>query len=92
MTEHRTPAGADEPTVAIVTGGASGIGLAICQRLDAEGWTVIAWDKTTIPPFDDLQLMEVDVSDRVSVQQAFNEVASRYERLDLLVIAPGSRE
>ncbi len=89
MTENHSPADPDEPTVAIVTGGASGIGLAICQRLAADNWTVIAWDTTTSPPVDELQLMEVDVSDRTSVQQAFNEVASRHARIDLLVNCAG---
>ena len=45
--------------VAIITGGAMGIGLACAQRLSSLGTKIILWDKNkpdgtpiTVPPFD----------------------------------------
>ena len=34
---------------AVVTGGASGIGWAVAQRLRAEGAAVAVWDRTGVP-------------------------------------------
>jgi 3-oxoacyl-[acyl-carrier protein] reductase len=58
--------------VALVTGGAGGIGRAINRRLVREGWTVIAGDlagalRADDPTADGVQAVEVDVTDRASV-------------------------
>ncbi len=60
--------------VAIVTGGASGIGLAIAERLAKDGMTVVVFDR------DDASVgaasFKVDVSDQARVREAVAEVAA----------------
>ncbi len=69
--------------VAIVTGGASGIGAAIAERLRADGAEVAVLDRhtagTTLPAFT------ADVSDRTSVDAAVAGVAERFGRIDIVV-------
>lgn len=74
--------------VAIVTGGARGIGWAIGSRLAAEGWTVVAADLVPGNTEDEgatIAYHELDVRDPVAVDAAFTEIASSHGRLDLLV-------
>jgi meso-butanediol dehydrogenase/(S,S)-butanediol dehydrogenase/diacetyl reductase len=63
--------------VAVVTGGASGIGAACCRLLDASGAEVHVVDRDGDPP--------VDVTDRA----ALDGIAGALERLDVLVNAAG---
>src|SRR5258707_8899699 len=63
--------------VAVVTGGASGIGEACCNLLEASGASVHVADLTGRPA--------VDVTDRASL----DELAARLERLDVLINAAG---
>lgn len=77
----------NERSVAIVTGGARGIGRAIAEHLVQEGWQVVAGD-LQLPETDagpQLQHRDLDVCDRDSVAAVFAEVASTFGRLDLLV-------
>jgi NAD(P)-dependent dehydrogenase (short-subunit alcohol dehydrogenase family) len=50
--------------VAVVTGAAAGIGLAVCEELEAEGWQVIAIDRRPMPRAGSLQL---DLRDAAAV-------------------------
>lgn len=63
--------------VAVVTGGASGIGLACAQGLEREGCRVSVWDLTT----------GVDVSDYASVQAAHRATEEKLGPVSLLVHA-----
>ncbi|MGY6518959.1 MAG: SDR family NAD(P)-dependent oxidoreductase [Lysobacteraceae bacterium] len=38
--------------LALVSGGSRGLGLALCQALEADGWTVVAFSRTTAHPRD----------------------------------------
>ncbi|MHB2149127.1 3-oxoacyl-[acyl-carrier-protein] reductase [Calditrichota bacterium LG25] len=81
--------------IAIITGGASGIGLATVKKFLNEGATVIVWDMQTQtveailneqPAYTQrLQAMEVDVADLPAVQQAAEEVFKRFGRIDILI-------
>jgi NAD(P)-dependent dehydrogenase (short-subunit alcohol dehydrogenase family) len=69
---------------AIVTGGASGIGLATANKLAAGGANVVALD---LVPDVDAPLMGIrcDVSDDASVKSAIEAVIERFGQLDILI-------
>lgn len=79
--------------VAIVTGGAQGIGAAIARRFAQEGATVVVADLNPSSEFADELVAEghravhvtVDVADETSVEQLFATVDSQFGRLDVLV-------
>jgi NAD(P)-dependent dehydrogenase (short-subunit alcohol dehydrogenase family) len=71
--------------VAVVTGGASGIGAATVARLRAEGATVHTLDVTPLPAGDDGSHTIVDVADEDAVRDAIAAVGGQHARIDLLV-------
>lgn len=73
--------------VALVTGGASGIGAASAERLAREGATVVIGD-LTVSPSDDGAL-RLDVADPDSVDAAIATILERHGRLDCLVHSAG---
>ena len=76
--------------VAVVTGGASGIGLATCGRLTAEGFTVAALDMKPDGAAGAAALaLRCDVTDEGDVESAMAEVASRLGPVDVLVSNAG---
>lgn len=74
-----------EGLVAIVTGGASGIGLATANLLSSRGATVAALDLKTEGLPDDVLGVQVDVTDDLQVKAAVDTVAERFSRLDVVV-------
>ncbi|HEV3282138.1 MAG TPA: SDR family NAD(P)-dependent oxidoreductase [Acidimicrobiales bacterium] len=80
---------------AIVTGGASGIGLAISERLASDGLTVVIFDRDGSAAEGAAAKIEaaggtaagmvVDVTDRDRIETAVDEVRSRYGRPVVLV-------
>jgi NAD(P)-dependent dehydrogenase (short-subunit alcohol dehydrogenase family) len=72
------------PGVAVVTGGASGIGAAVVARLVAAGTTVVVADLTPGPTGE-----RVDVADPDSVRALAARVAAAHGRVDLLVHCAG---
>lgn len=80
--------------VAIVTGGAQGIGLAIAERILASGGKVSLWDRdapllaTTIADLaagDAVDGAEVDIADLASVEAATKATLDRFGRIDILI-------
>ena len=69
--------------VAVVTGGASGIGAASATRLGAEGATVVTVD---VADGADRQL---DVRDEEAIAALFADVVAQHSRLDIVVNAAG---
>ena len=79
--------------VAIVTGGAQGIGVGICKVFTAAGATVALWDVADGQAVVDeitsdggtIFYQKVDVTNRASVQEAVNQIMTDYGRIDILI-------
>ena len=69
--------------VAVVTGGASGIGAASATRLGAEGATVVTVDVA------DGADRRLDVRDEEAIAALFADVVAQYSRVDIVVNAAG---
>lgn len=73
--------------VAVVTGGASGIGHATAQLFAEEGAQVVIFDLAAA----DGDAIQVDITSASEVESAFKEVTGRFGHLDILVnVAGGS--
>ncbi|HWT06363.1 MAG TPA: SDR family NAD(P)-dependent oxidoreductase, partial [Xanthomonadales bacterium] len=81
--------------VAVVTGGASGIGLAIARRLLASGARLSLWDASAealqreAPQLGGAQTAVCDVRDYASVERARDATLEALGRIDILVNSAG---
>ncbi len=85
--------------VAVITGGADGLGKAIAERIASEGGAVALFDRNGALLKQTTAEMkakgwavsghEADVSEEESVREAMDAVASEYGRLDIMVNAAG---
>ena len=81
--------------VAVVTGGASGIGLGVVRQLAADGHRVAVFDRNgqaaeaAARELDGALAVEVDVADRASVAAAFAEVRGELGPVEILVTSAG---
>lgn len=75
--------GAFDGLVAIVTGGASGIGAAIVERLRADGARVAVFDREVHDGLEDAY--RVDVTDDASVRAGVDQVAADLGGVDVVV-------
>jgi len=72
--------------VAIVTGGAKGIGMEICKAFAKEGATVIAADMGEMSYEEtNVTWKRLNVTDSVACQIFFEEVMQKYGHIDILV-------
>ena len=71
--------------VAIVTGGASGLGAAIARRLREDGATVAVFDVNPDAAADVDLALAVDVTDDASVTAGVGHVVEAFGRLDIVV-------
>jgi NAD(P)-dependent dehydrogenase (short-subunit alcohol dehydrogenase family) len=76
-----------ENQIAVVTGGASGIGRAIIKRFNAEGARCASLDLNPSP--DAALSLTVNVSDSAAVSTAFAEIATKLGPVDVLVNGAG---
>ena len=80
-----------ENKIALITGGGSGIGRALCQQLAHAGATVICTDinqeraaETVKTISDKGEAWFLDVTDEASITALIDKVVSKYGRLDLI--------
>ncbi|RYG22178.1 SDR family oxidoreductase [bacterium] len=66
--------------VAVITGGAQGIGAAIAQRIRNDGGTAVVVDRQT-----EKSDVQVDLADPIQVSEVCAEIVARYPKVDLLV-------
>ena len=71
--------------VAVITGGASGIGAAIATKLRREGATVAILDLDISGVNDGVFAVQTDISDAESARLAVEAVAEHYGRIDIVV-------
>ena len=74
-----------EQQVAVVTGGASGLGLATVEALKARHVSVVAWDLQTSSE----GTIECDVTNELSVQHALKKTIERYGTPRILIHCAG---
>ena len=70
---------------AIVTGGASGIGAAVVERLAGAGYVVAIFDVNEPAPGGSALAIPTDVSDEAAVRSAVDRVISEFGSLEVLV-------
>lgn len=81
-----------EGRVAVITGGAAGIGRAAAERMAAEGAKVSVWDisdEALAGCSFAAHTFKVDQSDEAAVNAAAADVVAKLGRLDILVVSAG---
>lgn len=83
-----------EKRIAVVTGGASGIGEAVARRIAAEGGHVIAFDRDPsslerISGSSSILPVQVDIGDEAQVKNSLQRVVDQFGRLDILINSAG---
>ncbi len=72
--------------VAVVTGGAQGIGRCICETFEREGATVIAVDMNKAEfEATNIHGYALNVTDRAAIEAFTNEIVAKFGKIDVLV-------
>jgi 2-hydroxycyclohexanecarboxyl-CoA dehydrogenase len=75
--------------VAVVTGGASGIGLGVAQQFAEDGYRVAIFDRNAPASDTEALAVAVDVADRASVAAGFAKVRAELGPVEILVTSAG---
>ncbi|MGN0805687.1 MAG: SDR family oxidoreductase [Candidatus Coproplasma sp.] len=71
--------------VALITGGSSGIGKAVCEKLAKEGYTVYEFSRRERESQPDIRHIVCDVTDENAVKQGVESIINQSGKIDLLV-------
>ena len=72
--------------IAIITGGANGIGLCTAKALAAEGAKVIITDiSEPAETLENIEFYKLNVTDREACKDFFNKIVEKYDAIDILV-------
>ncbi|MFC3338371.1 SDR family NAD(P)-dependent oxidoreductase [Paracandidimonas soli] len=71
--------------IAVVTGGSSGIGLAIAERFSSEGARIISLDLNEAADKPHIHFIKTDVSSSENVNRSFAQIAAEYDKVDVLI-------
>ena len=84
-----------ENKIAVITGGAQGIGKAAVKRFAEEGATIIIWDVNEVKAnstmsdlksvSEKIEFQKVDVTDLQSVSDAAAKIVQKHKRIDILI-------
>lgn len=74
---------------ALVTGAASGIGLAAARLFVSAGWRVAGLDREAVPVGSDIRHVQADVTDEVALRRAVEQAVAMVGGLDALVCSAG---
>ncbi|GEP74543.1 SDR family NAD(P)-dependent oxidoreductase [Weissella thailandensis] len=77
--------------VAVITGGSSGIGLAIAQKFVQEGAVAVSAD-INAPEDSAIDFVQTDVTDSASLKSLVEKVVAKYQHIDILVANAGVAE
>src|SRR5690606_16699973 len=77
--------------VAVITGGAGGIGLAVARRLARDGATISLWDLSSKArqALPDAHVVVTDIADYAAVEAARQATEQAFGRIDILVHSAG---
>ena len=75
--------------VALVTGGARGIGAAVAARFAADGWRVVIADRDMAAPAHPARCVQADVADEAAIAALVDGIAAEEGQLDALVCNAG---
>ena len=78
----------DSTSIALVTGGNRGIGLAIARSLQSEGHRVVITYRSGTPP-EGFDAVQMDVTDGQSVESAFAKIESEIGQPEIIVANAG---
>ena len=78
----------DSTSIALVTGGNRGIGLAIARSLKSEGHRVVITFRSGTPP-EGFDAVQMDVTDGLSVEAAFSKIESEIGQPEIIVANAG---
>ena len=78
----------DSTSIALVTGGNRGIGLAIARSLQSEGHRVVITYRSGTPP-EGFEAVQMDVTDGQRVESAFTKIESEIGQPEIIVANAG---
>jgi 3-oxoacyl-[acyl-carrier protein] reductase len=78
----------DSTSIALVTGGNRGIGLAIARSLQSEGHRVVITYRSGTPP-EGFDAVQMDVTDGQSVETAFSKIENEIGQPEIIVANAG---